>query len=417
MDPNPHLWDYRWVRDLCVLIIVALLLAAAYTVRAIVAPVLLGLVLAYVFNPLVGWLEARFKVPRWCSTATLMVVGAATVGGLLLFIVPELVLQLQDLIEAIQGYVKTVADMLGMDWQKARKLATKSLTGDGDTAAGAPFADVDLKSMGMVVMGLLGFGLDLINSTISLTMYTGLVIVVVAFCFFNFSWKFGNILAWFEPFIPDANRDDTIRILGRMDRTVSAFVRGRIIQALVMGLILSAGWWIFGVPYWLLMGMLSGMLNLVPFAASIGVLAAVTLAAVHHATGISAANHAAEMQQLLAAAEALGHGDINQLTPQQSDGALSKVAYEAFRFTAVLWPLVVFLVAQGLDGWVVEPLVQGKATDLDPLTVLLAVLIGGALAGLIGLIVAIPVTACVKILSEQVILPRLRAASHSPRAP
>ncbi len=376
MNPNPHLWEYRWVRDLCVLLVVALLLAAAYCVRAIVAPVLLGLVLAYVFNPLVTWGNTRCKVPRWLSTATLMLVGVAVAGGLLLFIVPELVSQLQDLFEAIQGYAVTIADALGLDWQQAKKIATESLGADAHDNAGAPLGDIDLRSVGLLVVGVLSFGFDLINSTINLTFYIGLAVVVVAFCFFNFSWKFESIVSWFGSFIPVAARDETVNLLGRMDRTVSAFVRGRLIQAVVMGLILSAGWWFFDVPYWLLLGMLSGMLNLAPFAASIGWLVATTLAAVDHAT-----------------------------------------VHEGFQITVVLWPTIVFVVAQGLDGWVVEPLVQGKATDLDPLTVLLAVLIGGALAGLIGLIMAIPVTACVKILSEQVILPKLRAAAQSPRAP
>ena len=415
MKPNPHLWECRWVRDLCALLIVALLLAAAYSVRAIVAPVLVGLVLAYVFNPLVTWAETRCKVPRWLSTAMLLLLCATAVVGVLLFVVPTLVQQITVLFESVQGYAATIAGWLKVDWEEAKKIATESL--DADDGPAAPLGDVDLRSLGLLVVGVLGFGLDVINSTINLTFYIGLVVVVVAFCFFNFSWKFQSIVSWFGSFIPVAARDETVNLLGRMDRTVSAFVRGRLIQSVVMGLILSAGWWWFEVPYWLLLGMLAGMLNLAPFAASIGALAAVTLAAVDHATTIGAANDAADKAQLLAAMAAQGLDHIKQLTDQQANDALSLAVHEHFRFTVVLWPMVVFLVAQVLDGWAVEPLVQGKATDLDPLTVLLAVLIGGALAGLIGLIIGLPVTACVKILSEQVILPRLRAAAQSPRAP
>jgi len=71
-------------------------------------------------------------------------------------------------------------------------------------------------------------------------------------------------------------------------------------------------------------------------------------------------------------------------------------------------PSLAYLVVQALDGWVVEPLVQGRATNLDPLSVLLAVLVGGALAGLAGMLVAIPVAACAKILGQEVVVPRLR---------
>ena len=163
-----------------------------------------------------------------------------------------------------------------------------------------------------------------------------------------------------------------------MDRTIAAFVRGRLVPAVVMGVLLSVGWWLVGVPYWLLLGMLSGMLNLVPLVAAVGWLAAVLLALLHHLS--------------------------NSAVPGV------EAAETGFTIWVVLWPTVVYLAAQAVDGWIVEPIVQGKATDLDPLTVLLAVLIGGALAGLVGLIVAVPVAACIKILSQQVILPRIRAA-------
>ena len=82
----------------------------------------------------------------------------------------------------------------------------------------------------------------------------------------------------------------------------------------------------------------------------------------------------------------------------------------------VIFPTVVYLLAQALDGWVMEPIVQGRATNLDPLTVLLAVLIGGTLAGLLGMLAAIPVAACIKILGQEVMVPRLRryAEQHEP---
>ena len=132
-------------------------------------------------------------------------------------------------------------------------------------------------------------------------------------------------------------------------------------------LVLSIGWWAVGVPYWLLLGMGSGLLNLVPFAAVVGWVAATGLALVDHLSG--------------------GGG---------------------FTWMVLVWPTVVYAVAQMVDGWVVEPIVQGRATDLDPLTVLLAVLIGGSLFGLMGLILAIPLTACGKIVAQEWVLPRLR---------
>ena len=123
------------------------------------------------------------------------------------------------------------------------------------------------------------------------------------------------------------------------------------------------------VPYWLLLTLISAVLNLAPFMAIFGWLAAVVLSAFDHIAGTA----------------------------------------EASLLGMMIWPTVVYFVAQGFDGWVVEPLVQGQATELDPLTVLLAVMVGGVLAGVLGLLLAIPLTACAKILAEEVVLPRIKS--------
>jgi len=157
-----------------------------------------------------------------------------------------------------------------------------------------------------------------------------------------------------------------------MNDTVSAFVRGRLVQSFVVGVVLTSGWGIASVPYWLLLGVLGGVLNLVPYLPIVGGVLAVIVSVV----------------------DALAGGGLT--------------------FGAVLWPAVVYLIAQTSDNYLVEPLVQGKATDLDPLTVLIVVLLGGALLGLLGMILAIPTAACIKILAKEVVLPRLReAAMHA----
>ena len=369
---NLHLWEYRWVRDLVLLVVVAVVLMAAFAARAILAPVLVAVVLAYVFNPLVNFSQIRWRMPRWVSTLLLMVLVVAVLAGLTLFIVPEILKQAQRLSERARDYLQIITEYLGsllhIHWDQLSQLLSTGPAGEAVQKQGVP---LDLKSVGSLLVQVLGYGLNLLNSTISLTVYLALVLVVVSVSFFYFSWKFDRMVAWFAQFIPKASQAQTLAIIARLDVTVAAFVRGRLIQGLVMAAILTLGWWLCAVPYWLLLGVAAGTLNLVPFAAVVGWLLAVVL------------------------------GTVDYL-------------HEGGGFTVwvMIWPTLVYLVAQALDGWVVEPMVQGKATDLDPLTVLLAVLIGGTLAGVVGLIVAIPVAACVKILCQELVLPRLRAASN-----
>ena len=228
--------------------------------------------------------------------------------------------------------------------------------------------DLQWSDIGMYALQSLDIGVGVLGSAISLGTYLVVSGVIVLFCFFYFSWKLPEMAAWFVPYIPESSRQRTLELTARMDRTVSAFVRGRLIQVAVITTVLSTGWYICGVPYWLLLGVLGGVLNLIPYAAVIAWPVAVLLAVLDLAT----------------------QGQFSWLW-------------------AVILPSVVYFIAQGLDGWIVEPMVQGQATDLDPLTVMLVVLLGASVAGLLGMLLAIPTAACVKILASELLLPRLRA--------
>ena len=75
----------------------------------------------------------------------------------------------------------------------------------------------------------------------------------------------------------------------------------------------------------------------------------------------------------------------------------------------VALPAAVFALVSAIEGWVLLPLIAGRATRLDPVTIVVAVLAGGALLGVYGMLLAIPLAACLKILVIRVVLPRLRA--------
>ena len=135
------------------------------------------------------------------------------------------------------------------------------------------------------------------------------------------------------------------------------------------------GWGLAGVPFFLLLGITAALLNMIPYAAFVTWPVALLLTWSNYAS--------------------------------THDGGFSF-------WTILVWPTVVYGLGQLLDGWIIEPMVQGKATNLDPLAILLAVLIGGTLAGLFGMLLAIPTMACLKILAQELVIPRLRtwAAEH-----
>ena len=230
--------------------------------------------------------------------------------------------------------------------------------------------EVDGSSLTNLARKSLGISVGLVGTAVSFTSYIALASVIIIFSFFFFSWKFDAILAWFKPFIPAQSRDHTLTILHKMDLAVSSFVRGRLIQSLVMTGVLTVGWWLGGVPFWFLLGIITGALNVVPFLPAVGAAIAILLTVCSPA-----------------------------------DPEIGFV----WSWGLLLWPAGVFIVAQTLDGYVIEPIVQGKATNLDPLSVMLAVLVGGTLAGVLGMLLAIPLAACIKILMQEMVLPMARS--------
>ncbi|MCC7204234.1 MAG: AI-2E family transporter [Phycisphaeraceae bacterium] len=396
-----HLWDQPWFRDVLTLAAVAMALLAAWQVWAILAPVLVGLAMAYVFDPLLSVLERRCRVPRLVSAIVLLLLVLSVVGIGLALLLPVLIEQARELGRNMQEYANWLSAKLGMDWRGVmdwlqnhlmsmlsgspdvgQPAAVASTTQpDATQAATQPTAgqaaSIFGRWAGMAAQGL-GRGLGVLGAVIGVGSYLVLAVVITVFCFVVFAWRLSRMAAWTLVTIPGVNHPKTLHVLGRMDVAVSGFIRGRLVQSLVMGTVLSVGWMFVGVPYWLLLGVLGGLMNMIPYAASLIWLVAV------------------------------GATVLDGVT---SSGGL--------HWTHLVLPSVIYFGAQLLDGWVVEPVVQGKATNLDPLTVLLSVLIGGSLLGVVGMVLAIPVTACLKILAEEVWVPglRRRAAADAMASP
>ena len=428
-----HLWDYCWVRDLLFILAGLCVLWMAYSIRSITAPIVIGFGFAYVFNPFVTWVNKKIKWPRWLITLLILLFAYVGLASTFIYVVPQAYSQAQQSTQTVRGAIHQHADKIDpfyrllleqfpsvndtldpeaspdeaspqTDTKTPSDQNAKVVTAVVDELANAQKSDeidsptedqvhadkqatspdlqkslkdlnLNYSLLGRVIMRVFNVGVGAVGSAFNLASYMVLLLVIISFCFFFFSWKLGPILEWFKPLIPMDVRERTLHILSEIDRSTNAFIRGRLIQSLVMSIILSVGWMFAGVPSWLLMGILCGFLNLIPYAAALGFLAALGLTLM-----------------------SITGGDVT------------------FSWGLILWPTVVYGVAQLADGWIVEPLVQGKATNLDPLTVMLAVIIGGALMGLLGMLLAIPLASSIRILGREWLVPELKAYAES-RAP
>lgn len=149
---------------------------------------------------------------------------------------------------------------------------------------------------------------------------------------------------------PPRQRDEIAYVSGEVATALGSFVRGQLLVALIVGVLSSIGMWAIDLPFWLIVGIVAGFLNLIPFLGPV-------------------------VGGALAALVALLNGD-----PWQA-----------------VWAVVIMTAVQQVDNHVITPMVQRARVHLSPLVIVLALIIGGALAGLLGVLVAIPTTAAIRI--------------------
>lgn len=378
-------WSYRWFH--WTLGTTLVLLACSFALppvgrvlqlaEPILVPILVGLALAYIFNPLVSLLEKKCRLPRPATAGVIIALGALTLLGVLVFVVPTVATESSNLAKDLPAHLEKLAAYIDSHHNLKLHDAEEIKVWLNDLATRIKSGEISFSDYGSKAGMALGAGWSLVAGLLGFAAYLLIFGIVTTICFFFFSWHFSAILVWPKPFIPVESLNETLRVAKLCDRAISAFIRGRLIQAMVFGTVLTIGWFACGVPYALLLGLSGGLLMLLPYLSIVTLPLAVGMVWFAHLGG-------------------------------KSDGAIAPL--EWYMLAA---PVGVYLFAYCLDAFGVEPLVQGKATGLSPLAVLLAVLIGGSIAGILGIILAIPTAACILIVWREVLLPRLKVLAGS----
>ena len=180
-----------------------------------------------------------------------------------------------------------------------------------------------------------------------------LVVTPVVMYYLLTDWR--PMLVAAESLIPPGRRETIVGFLDRYDKALGGFVRGQLIEATLVAVITTIGLMILGVPSALFLGATAGLFNLIPY---IGI--------------------------VISAVPAL----IIALTMEDPLSGLWRVA-------------LVYGVVQFIDGNITGPRIVGQSAGLHPLWVMLALAIGGATMGFIGLLLAVPLAILVKMLGER----------------
>jgi predicted PurR-regulated permease PerM len=151
---------------------------------------------------------------------------------------------------------------------------------------------------------------------------------------------------------PPKYREEVNYVGHEVGTALGSFVRGQLLVAFIVGVASSVGMWAIDLPFWLLVGILAGILNMIPFLGPI-------------------------VGGAVAVIIALLNGD-----PWQA-----------------VWAVAIMVAVQQVDNHLITPMVQRARVNLSPLVIVLALVIGGAVAGLLGVLVAVPLTAAVRIIA------------------
>ncbi len=203
----------------------------------------------------------------------------------------------------------------------------------------------------------------------------GVMLFLTAFFFFFISTGFPKVTEFGEEMVPEKHRARAVELATKLDRVVSGFVRGRLIIGLILGAFFSVGWFAVGVPLAPVIGMATGLLGVFPYAALVGLPVSIILLALENHTG-----------------------------------------FRGSWWWILFAPTVIYQIGQLADDYLLTPSIQGKETDLDIPSIMFAVFAGGALFGIYGLLIAIPLAACLKIVIRELLWPRYRAWVRGERA-
>ncbi len=414
-----HLWQIQGVRDVVLVALVIAVVYMGYALRSVTVPLLVAFGLAYLVEPVVQGLCRRFGLSRTAAVGALMATAGVALVAALAVMVPVVVGQSSSFVTslregrfnaAISRAEQLVPEAYRPEVARAREWfqsatqtapvgapveAKAAPTELGESESARKQAQIEADALQRAVAAELdrrgvvaapapahndvpwavfvGTSAEQVLQTALAVLAFGFLAALVPFYFWFFSINFPAALQFIGGLLPVNRRERILALAVEMDRAVSGFVRGRIVVSTIMGVLIAVGWRFFGVPYAITLGVVVGVFSLVPYLSVIGLPIAIVLLA------------------------------VDQL-------ALP----EAERLTwlwILLGPALVYGIVQFLEGYVLIPLIAGKATDLDPVSIFVAVLAGAAMAGVYGMLLSIPVAACLKIWLREVAMPRLRAWS------
>jgi sporulation integral membrane protein YtvI len=328
----------------------AVAVAALYLlsrVTPIYLPIIVAIVLSFILNPMVNFADGLrlwptgYRLSRTWAVALSILTAIVMLGGMMVFIFTPFVAEFNRFVVNLPALIQKIQSLTGVLQERANALElpgnVQSLIDQVLSSAAAYAVDLGKR----VLTSTVGFASQVVE----------LVVVPVLTYYFLKDWR--DLRDSFVTVFPPEGRVKACVVVAEMAEVVSGYIRGQAILSVIIGALVFSGMYFLGVDYPLVLGLLATLTETIPIIGPIiGAAPAIFLA------------------YLLSPALAV------------------KV-------------IIFFLVIHQIENHILVPKVMGRSIDLHPVTVIIALLIGGQLYGVVGMMLAVPVVALLKVLFRQ----------------
>jgi len=320
----------------------ALALLLLWRAGEVVQPFIWGLIVAYILLPVVGALERRFALPRTVAALAVFVALLAAIFGGGRFVIPRIAENAGDLqknwpvlVANVQETIANTFDQLGL--------------GDlDDVLIGPNVDDIERQIAAMAQRTALPFAVAFGHFLLEF-----LVFLIATFLLLRDAPR---LYEFVRRNLPGRQRREIVQVLGETNVMLGRYIRGQLFLVLLMSTVTTIALTLLGVPYSVLLGVLTGLLETIPFVGPI------TAGAI-------------------ACLVALGHPN--------------PFGWSQLVYVGVV--AVMYTILRHAEDYLVIPTVIGRAVRLHPALVIFSLLTGGAVFGLLGIILAVPLAATLRL--------------------
>jgi predicted PurR-regulated permease PerM len=342
MNTKPYTFD-RVVRMIIGLAVLSILFLFVKKLSGVLLPFLVAWLLAYLLQPIVRLFQYKLKFrSRALSIFATLLLFLGSITGIIWVLAPIVIAEIQKLSELVVSYSLnlSVDSYLPITWQREIQhylshMNLNTIMKDENIING-------IKTLAPQLW-------DIFNSSLDLVLGFSVVIVIFLYLIFILL-DFEKISASMLGIIPPKYKSLTTQIIIDLEAGMNRYFRGQALIALIVGSLFIVGFSIIGLPLAIVMGLLIGLLNLVPYLKAVALIPTLAL------------------------------GLLQSIETGRSLGAV------------LLGIAIVFVVVQLLEDLILTPRIMGRVTGMNPAVILLSLSVWGSLMGMVGLIIALPVT-------------------------